>query len=278
MTNNLLGSNRDEFDNVLKIVIEIGNKLVGKPNLEADTNLVYAEGLGKKIIGHSLSARYLYDGFQIAIKSEIFVPRVDFPSIIILTRAALESYLTFHYLFIAPKNDCEKEFRFLCWDLSGYLDRENAEATRKEYIELKESEKKRILELKKEIREHDYLKLRGEKIIELALDGQWRLKNSWSKLAVNAGFNKAFFDKQYKFLCGYAHSSRLSVIQIQQTKTVQNERNMADASLGVLQMILSKYIYDYVNLIPELKKVVDFNTSEYYKILVWYNVCKSLDK
>lgn len=265
-----------ELDDILHIVIEIGNKLSGQPYIHKDKNFIYAEGLGKKLIGHSLSARHLYSGFQAKIKSNIFAPQIDFSSILILTRAAVESYLTFHYLFVSPRNETERDFRFLCWDLSGYLDRENAEATQKEFIERKEAEKKRIQELKKQIREHDYLKTHGEKIKELALDGQWRLKSSWSKIAVKSGFKKTFFDKQYKFLCGYAHSGRLSVLQIQQTKNNTDEKQMADASLGILKMVLAKYIFDYVNLIPELKSTINFETPDYYKVIVYNKVATTL--
>lgn len=265
-----------ELDNILHVVLEVGNKLAGQPYSHREENFIYAEGLGKKLIGHSLSARHLFFGFQAKIKSNIFASQIDFSSILILTRAAVESYLTFHYLFVSPTNDTERSFRFLCWDLSGYLDREDAEATEIEFVERKKAEKKRIRELKAQITEHDYLKTRGEKIKDLALNGQWRLKSSWSKIAVKSGFQKSFFDKQYKFLCGYAHSGRLSVLQIQQTKIKGEEKQMADASLVLLKMVLAKYIFDYVNIIPDLKSTINFETPDYKSIIIWNNVVKTM--
>lgn len=267
----------EELNQILKIVIEVGNKLTNQPNSNENLNVKYAEGLGQKILGHALTVNYLYEGYQPRTKNEIFAPQVDFSSMCVLARACFEAYLTFNYLFIAPKTDLERDFKFLCWDLGGYLDREDFPASTEEYKVLKEAERKEIEQLRKVINSHTYLTPEMTKQKELALDGQWRLKNSWSKIAVSAGFKEKFFNIQYSFLCGHSHSSRLSIIQVQQTKDINIQRNVTKATLNLLKMILSKYIFEYTNLVPALKNSVNFDTQDYAIIRIYKTLAETMD-
>lgn len=266
-----------EFNNILKCVIEIGNMLAKQPFSHENENIKFAESLGKKILNHALTVNYIYQGFQPRTNTEVYAPQVDFSGICVLTRACLEAYLTFNYLFISPKTKLEGEFKFLCWDLGGYIDREDFPANQPNHIAIKEAEKKEIERLKKEIESHPYLNPDQIKQKTLALEGNWRLKNSWSKIGANAGFQPFYFDNMYSFLCGHSHSSRLSIIQVEQTKDISEQRDVSKACLGLLKMVLSKYIYEYVNLIPKLKGEVDFQSEKYKDILIWKEIAESYD-
>lgn len=91
-----------------------------------------------------MTARYLLNGYQLGIENNLFEPKVDFGSIIILTRAALETYLALNYIFIAENNHSLQDFRYLCWDLAGYLERANMPAKVDHHKQLKEDEAKQI--------------------------------------------------------------------------------------------------------------------------------------
>ncbi|MEO6884282.1 MAG: DUF5677 domain-containing protein [Bacteroidia bacterium] len=261
-----------ELDYIITKVVDIGNRLAITPILEHKPNIKYAEGFAQKIILHCLTVRALSNGFQYSDGKITSPPQIDFPSIYVLARAALETYLAFNYVFISPKNEDEYSFRFLCWDLAGYLERENFTAKQIEHIKIQEDEKVAIEYLKKEIEKHPYLLGKSNKIKSSAIDGQWRLRNSWTDLAVDAGFKETFFNQQYKFLCAYAHSSRLSIIQIQQTKNIDTQTKVIQATMSLIKIVLAKYIYDYVHLMPALKQSVDFNSAEHVRLLIWKNV------
>src|SRR5580692_9167713 len=111
------------FTQLLATTITIGNKLTGKPiqKLSESEYVKLSEGLGKKIVYHSLSAKKLFEGYQLIMNDFTSPLNVDFSSIFILTRAALEAYLTFHYIYISPGDRSEHEFRALCWDYAGCL-------------------------------------------------------------------------------------------------------------------------------------------------------------
>ncbi|MFA4852228.1 MAG: DUF5677 domain-containing protein [Bacteroidales bacterium] len=260
-----------DFDLLINISLEIGNKLQGQKIPENGQFIYYAEGLGQKIINHILTARNLFNGYQLVIGKNIYEPKIDYSSIAILTRAALETYLSFNYIFVAVQNDKEKEFRFLCWDLAGYVERSDFEPKIEKHFELKESERKVIEKLRNQLSENSIFKKLSTKNQARALNGQWRLDNSWNQLAVKAGFNKEYFRQQYKFLCGYAHSSRLSIIQIQQNKSIDQQREMAIASVGTLMVILAKHMYDYIEIMPQLIDVKQ-DISKYQIILAWKTI------
>ena len=266
-----------DFDLLLTAAIEIGNKLSGKQYSSDSNNLIYAEGLGQKIISHILSVRRLKDGYSPVAGGNLYQPTIDFASIFILTRAAIETYLTLNFIFTFPKEPDVKEFRFMCWDLAGYLERAGSSPMNDENIKLKESEKLAIELLRNKIKINPYFLTLPPQLQGLALNGQWRLNYSWSKIAKDAGIGGTVFDQQYKFLCGYAHSSRLSTMQIQQTKGIENQLMMARSSLAILMFVLAKHMFDYINIIPELKSSVDLNSFQYKLIFLWKEIGENME-
>jgi hypothetical protein len=111
-------SQAEDFDQLIRSFINIGNRMEHEEMTKSNESFYNAEGLGKKILHHIITSRFLINGYQL----NEFYPQVDFASIAVFTRAALETYLTFNYLFVAPKNVDEKEFKLQAWYLGG-LDR-----------------------------------------------------------------------------------------------------------------------------------------------------------
>ena len=77
-----------------------------------DNRLLEAEALATKFFFHSASALYLSRGTNIKDFPSMEIGFFDPASIHILARAALETFLIFHYLFIAPENSEEQDFRY----------------------------------------------------------------------------------------------------------------------------------------------------------------------
>jgi len=261
-----------DFDELILAFITIGNKLQGTQNVLQTKNLMYAEGLGRKILHHTLSVKYLCGGFALTAKGNSYEPQVDFSSVCILARAALETYLTFNHVYVQPTNLAEHQFRFDCWDYAGYVERQRF-TTRTTETQVKQQQEAVLSQaLKADIEKSPIYQILDRAQQREVSKGNWRGQNSWSTLAVNAGFNKSFFDDQYKFLCGHAHASRLSVIQIQQVTDIKGQKDMAMASAGTLMCVLAKYLYDYIRLIPELDALIDKKSREYYLVDVWRRV------
>ena len=259
-----------DFDVLINASVEIGNLMQGKKIPEHSQIIYFAEGLSQKIIRHIMTARYLVKGYQLGDDKNLFKPMIDYASIIILTRAALETYLALNYVFIAENNEELKKFRFICWDLAGYMERADVKVNTEENIIKKQEEANAIESIKKDLLENAIFKSLTPNEQKKALKGEWRLNYKWHDLATKAGFNEIYFRQQYKFLCGYAHASRLSVIQIQQNKTFEKQKEMTWASIGTLIIILAKHMYDYIEIMPQLRAIKN-DLTKYPIILVWKN-------
>jgi hypothetical protein len=254
---------RKEFDNLISAFIDIGNQLAGERIEREQEFLYYAEGLGQKLINHILTIRELANGYSI----EGCDLTIDFGSIAILARSVLETYLTLHYLFVSPVDEDEKQFKLHTWFLGG-LDRIKYKPAFADNIKKYEDEVERAANLREVIQRTSFFGRLSEQQKKDVLNGHWRI-GSWVDLAKKAGFDEGYFRKQYMFLSTYAHSNHLSVIQIQQIKELDSKQKMAEAFFVVPMIVLGKYSYDYVQLIPGLKDKTDF-TSPKYQILQLY--------
>jgi uncharacterized protein DUF5677 len=214
--------------------------------------------------------RILFNGYNY----KDFATQVDFSSMAILTRAALETYLTLNYLFVAPEDQDEREFKLNSWYLGG-LDRIKYKPAFADNLQKWQEEMLQAEELKKKIQASSYFKGLKPNRQKDVLGGDWKL-GGWFELAKRAGFNEGYFRKQYMFLSSYSHSNRLSVIQIQQTKKLAEQTSMASAFISILMVLLAKYSYDYVQIIPPLKNKVNLDSDKYQIIRIYKNIGERL--
>jgi|CXWL01.1.fsa_nt_gi hypothetical protein len=260
-----------DFDKLIESFITIGNKMTGEQILSNDQYLYNAEGLGKKILHHTITTRILLDGYQY----KIYERHIDFASIAVLARAALETYLTLHHVFISPKNEDEKKFKLHSWYLGG-LDRIKFKPAFEENQEKWNKESQLAEELKLKISATQYYQSLAPNNQERVLKGEWKL-DGWNQLAAAANFNKNYFRKIYSFLCRYAHSNRQSVIQIQQEGGLEKQGQMAIAFIGITMVVLAKYAFDYIEIMPNLKEKIDLSSEEYKNILLYKVIAESLN-
>jgi hypothetical protein len=201
-------------------------------------------------------------------------PTIDFASISILARSVLETYLTLHYLFVSPVDEDERQFKLHAWYLGG-LDRIKYKPAFSDNLKKYEEEMTRAMELREAIKQTGYFQRLNEQGKKGVLKGNWRI-GAWVDLAKKAGFDEGYFRKQYLFLSAYVHSNNLSVFQIQQIKDLDVKRQMAESFFIVPMLVLGKYAYDYVELMPGLKVKIDFNSQKYKVLLQYKNIAENL--
>jgi hypothetical protein len=260
----LLGQLED-FDALFSLCAGIAGMQAGKTS-PGQEFLYNAEGLGKKIMNHALTARYLLKPMVLAN----YEPKVDFSSIAVLTRAALESYLIFYWVFVSPKNDDEKEFRFHSWVLGG-LNRTKYKPAYGEYSEKWQKEMDMAEDLRKKIQATSVYQNLKPANQEKALEGEL-LTWGWFRLTIDAGFNEPFFRKIYMYLSNYAHSNRVSIIQVQQINAIPDQQEMGISAIGMLAIVLGKFMYDYVAFIPVLKEAINLNDPQYGLIMEYKTI------
>jgi hypothetical protein len=266
-----------DLDVLINFYSEIHKTIEGK-FIDGVNGIEYTESIARKTFLHICSAYSLSKGINIQLKNNSEIEIIDYSSIAVLIRASIESYLTFNHIFISPTTEGESQYRFDCWDLAGFIERQYMQATTERSISRKKEEAKLINEKLAIIRKSPHFIEFSEKQQKQIEKGKWKINFNWYQLAVNAGFEENYFKDFYSYLCSYAHTGRLSSLQTMQATEYKEHKNRAENFLIYSLIILSKYIYDYVNLIPQLKPTFENNIEGKNTVLKWKAIGEKLKK
>jgi len=237
----------------------------------ADEKPWEAEGLARKFFFHSASTFYLSRGTIIMDLPSVEVNFFDAASINVLARGAVEAFLTFHYIFAVSVSQEERDFRFYSWLLGGLKERQ------KFPCDLPES-KKRLANEQKLIQNYEQILKNNKVFLNLTkkqskkiLDGNWRTL-SWREIALDAKLSKTHADTFYGYLCGYAHSSSLSTLQLSQANTRETQSVLFAATMGVIKIAMSNFIFEYCELFPNSRLELDKNAEAKIAAENWLHI------
>lgn len=201
---------------------------------------VYIEALIKKIIYTSNSICKISESQKLSsLNKKEGVEIIDIPSINILTRSIIESYLTLEYLYFNKESEEEKIFRYNIWKISGLMSRQGFNPEDKELKDKKANERKQIEELLSIIKESPkYNRLKPHQKKNLERFGNPRI-NSWGELLSLSKLRSSIFNISYSLYSNYAHSEYLSIIQIHENSNQTNSTHTIDgARLGINHAIM----------------------------------------
>jgi len=184
---------------------------------------------------------------------------LDPGSINILSRAALEAYLTFQYVFIFSKSEVEAQLRYDVWLRYGL----------KFLTKIKPSNPELVAAFKNVLIDFDKIKCRIEqnaffnsldkKVKNAILKCEnWRLPqisskgkltyDSYSTIAIASGFSKEAAWSTYKFLSGYSHSGSHSVNQVLEAIDEGEKEIICDSSVALLKILIRIMLDSYKDL------------------------------
>jgi hypothetical protein len=259
-----------ELLKILDSFIKVGEASKQTP-AGKDNRLLDAEGLGFKIFSHASAILYLSRSTNIPDSSIININFFDAASINVLGRAAIESFLVFQYIFINNNDSEHEDFHYLSWVLGGLIERQRLPAYSPQGKKVLENERKTILSLEPRLKTNKYfLKLTENQRTNLLTKGNWRLK-TWSEVGLESGLSDSYAKAFYSYLCGYAHASNLSVLQLRQAKTTNAQMDLYEATIGYLLIALSKFIKSYIIVFPKAKSIYD-SLADKMIIEVWDSV------
>jgi len=257
-----------EFLILQKILLSIIQANKGVPALN-DDRVIDAESLAVKLFEHSASISYLYSDTFI---SEISLRIFDLATLNVVSRAILENFLVFYYLFVDPKNMEEEDFRYFSYRLSGLIERKNYPIESPQGKIILENEKKIIDRLLNQLEKNKYyIELSRENKRRLLEWGEWRIKG-WSQIALSAGLNHSNSNAFYKFLCGYSHSGSLSLQQNHQTVRKEEKIKLFDGTLSLLKIAISNMIISYCTYFPKALKHYLENIDQQQLVKLWVDV------
>jgi len=228
-----------------KILSVIAQANVGQPI--SSERIGNAEGVATKFIAHCISAQYLTRSTRLP---EIGADFTDVGSVNVIVRAAVESVLIFHYVFVAGSSEDELNFRHDAWVLADLQNRQDFIVSSEEGKLKLAQEKELISKLDAKLRANSCLKALPAKQQKAVLQGQqWRLAG-WAKIGLDMGLDKSHAERFYSYLCSHAHSGYLSVLQVRQARTAADQRMLVEGSTGVLTIALAHMIRLYAGMFP----------------------------
>jgi hypothetical protein len=209
--------------------------------------------LAVKFFEHMYSVAKLGEGGNFAFTNGHSFSFVDHSSMQMLVRAAIETYLQFHYIY----GDSEEElnrFRHACWVCGGLSDRQNYSQNSEASKEVVAAEVMELESVQKLIREHsEFLKYTAKEQKQL-LEGNWKVRKdetSWKACAISAGFDGKYFDDIYSYLSGTAHSSYATAMQVKTAiNSVDDQMHLGGTAMRMAMVALVMMADDFKEYIP----------------------------
>ena len=247
-----------EYSELLSLLVELIESQNGKEIESENEWLNDAQILSIKLFRHLTSMKLVASGSTVKVHGMQEIYNIDHPSLKVIARAALETYLVYHFIFDS-KDQSLSRFRHKLWRIGGLADRQKYNANFEHGYETLAKEKQALWKLRTEVQNScHFLTFTKSQQCQL-LKGNWRNGFTWADLGCSAGFHVPYFKDVYNYLCGYSHSSYLSVLQIGQAQSVGNQKKFARVILGVGIVLMSHFIFSYPNVFPEAKHVLSAN-------------------
>jgi hypothetical protein len=258
----------NEYLNLLRVFVRIVEANKGTPAGQ-DDRILDAEGLALKFFGHSSTAFYIYRG---TVLPDLGANFVDSASINVLGRAALETFLVFHYVFVAPKSEEERNFRYTSWLLAGLIERQTFPIQSPKGKEMLSKERELISPLQAKLKRNaQFRALTQRQQKDLLEKGQWKL-HSWKEIALSAGLGHTHAEALYHYLCGYAHAGNLSILQIRKVETPQSQRSLCAPTITTLMISTANMIRSYCKIFPKSESVLHEDPDGAALVEIWINV------
>jgi hypothetical protein len=246
------------------------------PSTGDDDRFWYAEGLATKFFFHAASILYLSRRTKLPDFPNAALEFPDSASIDVLTRAAFETFLTFHYVFFEPKTDDEKNYHYCAWKLAGLIERQNFPASYEDHKEKLKEEKKEVEVLSENLRANANFQQLKERQKRRVLRGEWRLL-TWREIGAKVGFSKILSSHMYKHLSGYTHSSWSSILQIKQSLREKEQALLISSSMSFMSIVSANFIREYCELFPRAKAALNADARESDMVDVWIQIGQRLD-
>jgi len=257
-----------EYLTLLKALVAVSKAAKGTPATD-DERVLDAEGLLLKFFFHACSALYLSHSTTV---DEVGASFFDCASTQVVCRAALESFLVFEYVFTLPTSKDERDFRYWSWVYAGLLERQAFPVTLPESKQKLAAERALIDAFRSKIEASPCFQALKKGEQKKILKGTWRL-HSWTSIARSAGLSEMNAKHVYSYLCSYAHASSLSVMQVRQARTADEQQRLMAPMLEVLMSAMAFMVKAYTALLPNTERAL--TPAQKCVVKKWYGIGSS---
>ena len=250
-----------------------------------------AHWLANKVMGHALTILHLLDDANVQSLVTLQPFKLIFvvsASIDVLTRAAMEAFLVFHYVFYAPTTMEEKNYRYWVYRAAGIAERQNLPETAYAHKQTKAEDKKELDKLHDKLKSNAVFQSLTTKQKTRFFEGKernlWRWKPdvkkvlSWSDIAIDAGFSKMLASHIYRYLSGSAHSSSLSILRMAQALINKEPEKLIQGSINTMNIVIANMIREYCALFPRAQDVLTKDLEGSNLVKQYIQIGRELDK
>ena len=244
----------DDCRALLGLFIKVGESLKG--HQPQDRRLVDSEPLAIKVTYHASSILYLFRETRLHDIPETSITFVDHASIAVVARVLLESVWAFHHIFVEPKTEDGRAFRYCCWMLAGFVQRQRFPVMSDFDRQQLEKDKLEVTRYREELKRTEAFQNLAAADKKTALNGRlWRPQPL--QATAEAFLGPKFGPATYAWLSSYQHGDALSAIQIRRADTHEKQRQMTAVPLFLVGVSLSQMIKAYLRLWPQLELVAN---------------------
>jgi hypothetical protein len=211
----------------------------------------------------------------------------DPASIGVLTRAVMEAFLVFHYVFYSPSTADERDYRYWTYKAAGLAERQNFPEAVFEHVEQKAEEKKRLEEICARLESNAIYQSLTPKQKARFMEGKelnlWRwqpdakTRLAWQDIATDARLSEMLASHMYGHLSGHAHSGSLSVLQTQQAVVRNEAEHLISPSINTLKVLAANMIHEYTALFPEAQPILTESGASIF-VDTWIRIGQRLDE
>ncbi len=257
-----------DYDTLIDLIISMVDSQRGQKIGPGDAWRNDAQTLSRKLFHHLTSIKAVSSGTTVEMEGEPVYSFIDHSSTKVLARAALETYLVFFFIY-GCSDAGDAIFRHMIWKLAGLISRQNYPTLNEENRKKLDQEKREIEELKAKVVKLKQFQSYTAKQQKSLLAGDWRVGYSWQDLGVSAGFHPAYFKMIYNYLCGYAHSSYISALQVGQAQSIEEQRDLASGMLQISLIIMAHFLFTYSTFFSSASEVLNNNPDAKRVSEIW---------
>jgi hypothetical protein len=239
-------------ENIYSDYLEMIHKLVVKNAACSKLNKrdrLFQHEMFVKYAFHLASILTLEHGSRFSLSDDARMA-YDYSSVIVLLRAALETYLTYYYIYSDSSGEDDYTFRFHNWLIDGLNFRQSIDVSFSEELQQqKQKEGIELLESIKVIENTDAFRRLSEKQKRLATKKRQWIRPGWAEVITKTGIGEYWARTFYALFSAYAHTSSQSIMQFKEA-TVKNEGKQLNSSFAslifiVTAMFIESYVEDF---------------------------------
>jgi len=269
--------NEQDYIKLLDLLYKAVSATRSQPNLpQADATLKDAEHLATKFLVHGVSTLYLSRGTHVHDFPSLRLGFIDSASLDVVARAAFETFLVFHHIFIAQAEEAERHCRYLSWKVAGLAEKQHFTVVTQEHQERLIQDRRELNDLHNKLYTNVFFQLEvHEEQKEKVLKGEWKLK-SWREIALNAGLTRVLCIDMYRYLCEYAHSGFISASEIEQALHKSEQPHLIEPAMIIVTIATSNLIHGYCELFPIAKQILVADVAGHEAVTKWVGIGRRL--